>query len=141
MWRKLLLGLLVAWAGLALAFESRIAVEGYDRREAYRAGPLRWRFGTPPPERLGEALEGLRGVVPPGSVVAFATRTGPGDSGFFRWRWAAWLLPEYHVVPVAGAQLPENAEYLVTYGQAVSDPRLEPLRDIPPARLFRVKRE
>ncbi len=138
--RRLLLGLLVAWAAAGFLFEVNAAVTGYDGREEAASFPWYWRLGMPGPARLERCLAPARQAIPPGSAVAFASPDEPAGAAFSHWRWAAYLMPAHDLIPrddAAGAGL---AEYAIACGTRIDDPRLEPWRDLPGGRLYRVRR-
>src|SRR5437868_4157849 len=94
--RTLILGFALAWGVLAFLRETGRALAALDDQANGRAAVTDWRLGSPRVEALDRCLALVRERVPPGRVVAFAS---PADSrpfpnaGFFRWRWAAYLLP------------------------------------------------
>jgi hypothetical protein len=143
--RKLILGLAVAWAALALLRETAGTLAGLDIRAKIHPTPesiARWRLGTPPVARLDRCLDLVRQHVPPGRVVAFASPAdtpGKKDGEFYRWRWAAYLLPEYDVAPLQGPDTGRLAQYLITWERTVANPRLEPLAAQPGCQLYRVR--
>ncbi len=140
--RKLILGLAVAWCGFWFLRETQEALAGYDARQQARNGPLTWRTGMPQLARLEGCLAEVRERVPAGSRIAFASPPGEGRDDFFRWRWAAYFLPEHDLLfALFGenpASLPE-AEYLVDYRRGVRDPRLELLAQLRGCRLYRMR--
>jgi hypothetical protein len=139
--RKLILGFVLAWGAFALLQETGRALAGVDARDRDRQAVPYWRLGTPQVARLDRCLDLVRRRVPSGSVVAFASPPdGAGEARheFFRWRWAAYLLPEYEIAPLAGPDTGRLAEYLVTYHRDLDNPRLQPLAAAPDCRLYRV---
>jgi hypothetical protein len=139
---RLVLVLFVGWAAVALARETGAALADWDARQVNRA-PCMWRLGMAPAERFRRCLAEVEGRVPAGSVVIFVS--SPGDCGaeFFRWRWAAYLLPDLDVVTpddLAGRHL---ASHLIAYRTAPVPPpgaRLVLLRQLEGGRLFRIQR-
>lgn len=122
--RRLIVAVVVAWAGIAFLAELRRAYEGYDGKSSFVAThPLIWRFGTAEPERLERCLARAARRVQPGSRIAFLSPDGQGGVAFFRWRWAAYFLPAHHVVP----EIPEGLEVVpdavVAFDQGFADPR------------------
>src|SRR5947199_9197256 len=114
--RKLILGFALAWALLALLEETSRAFTAWDERGQQAPNrPARWRFDTKPVADLAACVALVRERVPPGKVVVFVSPQEGGvggrgggspvasnleDAEFFRWRWAAFLLPEYEVAPI-----------------------------------------
>ena len=144
--RKLILGFALAWGVFALLRETGEALVEVDAREEDQAAVPFWRLGTPQVRRLDRCLELVRQRVPPGHVVVFASPEDarPGDQHeFFRWRWAAYLLPHHDVAPLKGPDTGRLAEYLITYDRDIDNPRLEPLSEateLPDCHLYAVKR-
>jgi hypothetical protein len=137
MLKRLLLGLLVGWAAAGFLFELNRAVAGYDERERT---PGRWRLGSPEPVRLERCLAPARQVIAPGSAVAFASLDEPRGAAFFRWRWAAYLMPAQDVIQASDPAAARLAQYAVACGTRIEDPRLQPVIDLPEGRLYRVLR-
>lgn len=140
MLRKLILGLVLAWTLRGFLFEVRTGLEGYDHRGDWAAGPALWRFGIPQQERLAACLAAVRKHVPAGSYVAFVSPAGESGAEFFRLRWAAYLLPEMHVLPLDRPETPGLAQYLVDYRSGFEHPWLTEMRQLPGCRLFTVRR-
>jgi hypothetical protein len=140
MLRKLILGLALAASLYGFLAEVRQGLETYDHRSEHRAGPGQWRFGTPAVERISTCLAEVREVVPPGSFVVFVSPPGRGDVEFFRWRWAAYLLPEMEVLPLDSPETPQRAQYLIDYRRRFEHPRLGAMRQLRGCRLFAVRR-
>jgi hypothetical protein len=141
--RKLILGFALAWGVLALLRETGRALAGVDARGESRESVPYWRLGMPQVEALDRCLDLVRQRVPPGRVVVFASPPdpGPGDQAeLFRWRWAAYLLPQYEVAPLQGPDTARLAEYLVTYQRDFENPRLEAMAELPGCRLYRVRK-
>lgn len=139
--RKLILGFVLAWGLLVMLREMSFALAQYDGRMSLSPREVsRWRHGTPPVERLDRCLAGVRERVPPGRVVVFVSPRGPHNAEFFRWRWAAYLLPEHEVAPLRGPDTGTLAEYLVAYQRDFHHPRLELMAQLPECRLYRVRK-
>jgi hypothetical protein len=139
---RLVLGLCLGWAALALARETGDAWEGWSQRQRNNL-PCGWRFGMAPVERLRRCLGGIDGLVPSGSVVAFASLPGGCSAEFFRWRWAAYLLPGLEVVSLDDPAARQLAAYLITYRRLPEPPpgtRLELLRQLEGGRVYRILR-
>lgn len=130
--------LALAWGLLALFAETRRALEGLDRRALPGTADRRWQFGTPRVDRLAAAVAAARQLLPPGSALAVAS---PADAAEFdRTRWAAYLLPEHHVFPLADPRSGDAAQFLLTLRRPMSHPRLELVRELPgDGRLYRVR--
>jgi hypothetical protein len=117
------------------------ALSGWDGRREWAEPSWSFRFGAPQVDRLERCLARARQVIPAGSVVAFVSPDEPAGLGvaFYRWRWAAYLMPEHNLVqpghPAAG-----KAEYLIAYDIQAGEPGLELIRRLPGGRLFRVRR-
>lgn len=138
MLRKLILGLALAWAGFAFLAEVRHSLDLLDQRESRPFVPAHWRFGVRQLEDFQAALEAARREMPAGSRVAFTSRPGPEDADFFRWRWAAYLMPEMDVLPFSAFENGEPVAYVLAFRKEVQDPRLEMIRRLPGGRLYRV---
>ena len=135
MLKRLALGLLVAWAAAGFLQEVYGAVASFDQRErAVRR--FTWRFGAPEPTRLAGCLQQARREILSGSSVAFTSRDTPRGAAFQRWRWASYFLADHDVPPLEDP----GAEYAISYGMKIEDPRFEPLRRLPCGWLYRVKR-
>jgi hypothetical protein len=137
--RKLILGLAVAWCGFWFLRETGGALEGYDFRQQARSGPQTWRTGAPRLLRLERCLAGVRERVPAGRPIAFASPEEASRDDFFRWRWAAYYLPEHDLLFAHDPASLPDAEYLVDYGRGVRDPRLELLARLHGCRLYRIR--
>ena len=132
-----LLGVGVAWSGAGLLREVRDAVEELDARGG-NALPFFWRFGMAPVGRFARCMAAARAVLPAGAVVAFDSAEGPRDADFFRWRWAAYLLPEQHLVRAGDPRARALAGFLLTYRKEVRDGSHQLLTQLPGGRLYRV---
>jgi len=137
--RRLILGFLLCWVGFSFLAEVKKAVASYDARQRTWETPAFWRLGMPQPDRLELCLAGVRERVPAGSFVVFASPSGAQGAEFYRWRWAAYLLPEHHVIPPSHRQAGSLAQYFVTYDVRVENPRIEPMWRRPGCRLYRVR--
>jgi hypothetical protein len=138
--RKLILGLLLAVALHGFLAEVHSGLDGYDHRRERGQLPAAWRFGSAQTERLEACLAAVRKVVPPGSHIAFVSPPGPEEAELYRWRWAAYLLPEMDVMPLGSPETPRLAEYLVDYRRGFEHPWLTAPRELPGCRLFTVRR-
>jgi hypothetical protein len=139
---RLVLGLFVAWAGAALAYEIGAAPAMWDAREL-NAPPLYWRLGMTAVDRLQACLSGAAGQVPRDSVVVFASPPGPFAAELIRSRWAAYMLADAAVTTPDDPWGRQLAGYLVSYRVRPQPPpgaHLELLRRLPGCRLFRIVR-
>lgn len=136
---RLALGLLLAWSAFAFLAELNEALGGYDRRESYRSDPIRWRSGTLQVRILEQCLAEAREIVPKGSVVVFASQPGPAQADFYRWRWAAYSMPEHDVVPLSDPRAGEIGQYLITHRLPIEHPRAELAKSLTGCKLYRVK--
>ena len=114
------------------------AFTNYDRRNVFYSDPVQWRFGMPQIEVLERCFAEARPLIPPGSVIVF-TSPGPREAEFFRWRWAAYGLPEYDVIQPDMPRAPELAEYLISHRVPIRLPRAKLVRKLPGCQLFRVQ--
>jgi hypothetical protein len=139
MLRRLILVLFLAWSAFAFLAELAETFAGFDRRESERSDPIRWRFGVRQVGILEQCLAEARKEIPTGSVVAFASPEGPAAAEFYRWRWAAYLLPEYDVLAVSDPKAGELARYLIAHRQPIDHPRAEKIRQLTGCVLYRVR--
>lgn len=143
MLRKVIPGLVLLWCALSFSAEMGTALREWDRRAESARGPRLWRPGNPQLGRLAECLEGVRGKVPPGSVIAFSSPAGQSPAqrnAFFRARWAAYLLPEHEILSIDDPSAPLAAEYVIDYRSGLELPQLELVARLPGCRLFEVRR-
>ena len=139
--RRLILVFFVAWSAFAFLAELQDTLAGWDRRESERSDPIRWRFGVRQVGILEQCLSEARQLIPPGSVVAFASPPSPDAAAaadFYRWRWAAYLLPEYDVLAISDPRAGELAQYLIAHRQPIDHPRAEKVRQLTGCVLFQV---
>ena len=54
--------------------------------------------GMPQTAELERCLAAARREIPAGTVVAFSSPDDPPGAAFYRWRWAAYLMPAHGVV-------------------------------------------
>lgn len=114
------------------------AFTNYDRREVFFSDPVQWRFGMPQIDVLERCFAGARPLIPPGSVIVF-TSPGPREAEFFRWRWAAYGLPEYDVIQPDMPRAAEMAEFLISHRVPIRLPRAKLVRKLPGCQLFQVE--
>jgi hypothetical protein len=134
------MGLALAWAVAALARETGAAVAGWDDRQA-NVRPADWRFGSAPVERLERCLAGAEGWLPSGTTVLFTSPASEPSAEFYRWRWAAYLLPDLQVGAPGSFDDPRDAPYVIAYRRTPTPPagcRLDPIRDLDGGRIYRV---
>jgi hypothetical protein len=139
---RLALVLFVAWAGAAMAYRTGAALTGWDTRRADRPA-CEWSLGTGPVAHLGRCLAGVEGWLPRDSVVLFESPPGPCNSRFFRWRWAAYLLPDLAVSLPDDPDGSRLAAYLIAYQTEPEPPpgsRLVLVRQLADGRLYRIHR-
>lgn len=98
MLKRLTLGLLLAWAGAGFLLEMNGALAGWDGRAERTEPPWLWRPGMPQTAELERCLAVARREIPTGTVVAFSSLDEPPGAAFYRWRWAAYLMPAHVVV-------------------------------------------
>jgi hypothetical protein len=132
---RLLFGLGVTWAAVCLAADTRDSLFSYRHRGGNTL-PCLWRFGMAPVERLRRCAEEVRARVPAGSVVAFGSPAAECDSDFYRWRWAAYLLPDEDVVRLGDPTARQVARYVVTFRLPLDEPRLKLLDQLYGCRLY-----
>ena len=137
--RKLALSLLLAWAGYAALAEVGRTLAEYDGRATRLAGAIGWREGMPQVERLERFAAAARPLLPPGSMVVFVSTDDTPEQQFFRYRWAAYLLPEVDLIPFADPAAGRDGRYLLAYSRRMDHPRLELLRRLPGGWLYRVR--
>jgi hypothetical protein len=139
MLKRLLLGLLVLWAGVSLLGEVRGAATSWDARAEWN-GQWGWRFGTPAVSSLERCLAPARRIVPPGSVVAFAAPGEPRDTALSHLRWAAYLMPAQNVLAHDDPAETIVAQYVIVWGAPLQAPGLTRLRQLPGCTLYWVSR-
>lgn len=132
---------------VAFVAEATGELRGFDARSA-NANPFNWRFGMAPVVRFSRCMAEARALLPPGTLVAFVSPGegaagrggGGGNDDFFRWRWAAYLLPELDLVRLQDASPPQAPSYLLTYRREAPGRRFELVRQLTGGRLYRVRR-
>jgi hypothetical protein len=134
MLKRLLLGLLVLWAGVSLLAEARRAVTSWDARAGWETRPDDWRLGSPPVARLEACLAPARRLIPEGSNVVFASGQPP-DRAIFYTRWAAYLMPAHNVFSSGEG----TARYVLSWQAPLAGPelaRVRPVRQLPGCFLY-----
>jgi hypothetical protein len=139
MLKRLFVGALAAWAGYALLFEMSQGVGAWDDRQS-SVGAWGWRFESPETDALIRSVDVVREAVPPGSVIAFTAPDAPHGVEFEAWRWTAYLMPEYEVLPVNDPEVGSLAQYAIGYQREIHHPLAEPMLKLPDGWLYRVKR-
>jgi hypothetical protein len=140
--RRLILGLWLVWAAYALADACRQALAERELR-AQNVLPCRWHFGLAAVDRLQRCLAGVEGLLPGGSVVLFDSPAGPVDARFYRWRWAAYLLPDLEVAMPEDGLGARTAAYAIGYHRVPAAPaqsHLDLSRRLDGCLLFRIVR-
>lgn len=135
--RRLVLGLLLAWSAFLFLAHLQKALGDFDRRNVFLSDPVQWRFGMPQIEVLRQCLAEARPLIPPGSVIVF---TSPREemADFYRWRWAAYALPEHDVIQPETPRAAEMADYLISHRVPIRLPRARLMKELTGCRLFRV---
>jgi hypothetical protein len=139
MLKRLILGVLTAWAGCAFLIELNHAVAAWDDREHF-AGPLGWRFESPETDALIRSLDVARKAIPPGAVIAFTAPDHPPGVELEALRWTAYLMPEDEVLSVNDPEAGGLAQYAIGYQREIHHPRAELILRLPDGWLYRVKR-
>jgi hypothetical protein len=139
---RLVLVLFVGWAAVTLARATGATLAVWDARQINRP-PCVWRLGMAPAERLRRCLAGVEGRLPPDTVTVFVSPPGTCGAEFFRWRWAAYLLPDLDVVSPDDAAGRTVASHLIAYRTEPVPPpgaHLVLVRQLEGGRLFRIHR-
>lgn len=137
MLRRLVLGLLLVWSAFMFLAHLQKALADYDRRSVFLSDPVQWRFGMPQINVLQRCFAEARPLIPPGSVVVFTSpRAEMAD--FFRWRWAAYGLPEHDVIQPEMPRAAEMAEYLISHRVPIRLPRAKLMKKLTGCQLFRI---
>jgi hypothetical protein len=139
MLRQALLGFVLVATTTAFLGEVHRAVTAYDSRESRTAGAIGWQFGIPQVERLQGFLRAARRHLPPGEAVIFASPEDAPGQRFFRYRWAAFLLPEVALLPLDDPTGSSRARFLIHYGPRIVHPRLKIVRRLPGGQLYRIR--
>jgi hypothetical protein len=140
---RLLVGVYLAWGGVALEKETIGLLSGWHDRQR-NSPPAWWRFQSGPVERFRRCLAGAAPLLPADSVVLFLSPPDDQGAEFFRWRWAAYLLPEMNLTTLDSPDGRQLASYEITFrrpGVAPPGTRLELLRQLNLGRLYRIVRE
>ncbi len=103
------LAALLVWFQLAFVGEFRRVGELYDDDPVTYSQSWLWRPGLRPPRELATFLEAAKAVVPEGSAVVFSCLPTTDRQDFARSRWAAYLMPEYQVMPAGRTSSSERA--------------------------------
>src|SRR5262245_48832019 len=136
--RRLVLGFLLVWSAFMFLAHLQKALADFDRRSVFYSDPLQWRFGMPQTEILERCFAEARPLIPPGSVVVF-TSPKAEMADFYRWRWAAYFLPEHDLIQPETPRAAEMAEYLISHRVPIRLPRARPMKRLTGCQLFRVQ--
>lgn len=139
MLQRLLLRLLVLWAGVSLLGEARGALTSWDARSAWETQSDAWRLGSPPAARLEACLAAAEPLVAPGDKIVFTAPGEPPDRALFARRWAAYLMPARDILgPDEG-----TARYVLSWRLPLAGPELakvRPVRQLPGCFLYEANR-
>jgi len=124
-------------SGAAFLRETGRALTAYDGRRDLALGVIAWRFGLPQVDRLDAFLRAARPLLPPGEPAVFGSPDDAPGQRFFRYRWAAFLLPEVPLLPLDDPAA-GRARLLLNYGPRFEHPRLRFVRRLPGGQLYRV---
>lgn len=125
---------LMLWAAGSFGLAIARGLAGWRGRADFRPPAFDWRFGTPRVAGMASCLAGVNEHVPRGSRVALFD---PRWDGFYRWRWAAYLLVADDLV-LADTPEAEEASYLVAMGDD-DPPRGTFMVGGPGCRLYRLR--
>jgi len=123
---------LLLWAGAAFAWEGWAALTDWRRRGRFAATSFYWRFEVAETMALERCLGRAAQLMPVGCAVAVYDPT----QDFFRWRWAAYLLPAYDVVISRDAER-AGASFYVSLDQ--QPPRGQLLMTRPGCQVYRLR--
>ncbi|HEX9943186.1 MAG TPA: hypothetical protein VGG03_14295 [Thermoanaerobaculia bacterium] len=140
MLKRLLLGLLAAWAAAGFLVEVNRALTGYDGRERSAADPWAWRLGAPQHIALERCLAPARRMIPPHTALMFIAPDVPPGNAPYRWMWAAYLMPQHDVLAAGDPAAAALAQYVIACGTRIEGSWAVPVRDLPGGRLYRVRR-
>jgi hypothetical protein len=135
--RRLVLGFLLVWSAFVFLVHLQKALTDYDRRSVFLSDPVQWRFGMPQIDVLQRCFAEARPLIPPGSEVVF-TSPKAEQADFYRWRWAAYALPEHDVIQPETGGAAEMAEYLISHRVPIRLPRAKLVKRLTGCQLFRV---
>lgn len=127
------------WSALKFSFEEKEALRGARSALSRNEAPVLWRFGTPPVLELTRCMDRVRSELARDSIVGFVSAEGPSGDQLFRWRWAAFLAPEIHLLEVHDPVPPLSTAFLVVYGREFRHRQIEPVFESPGCSLFRVR--
>lgn len=136
--RTTILALAVAWAAAGLLYEVNARLSAFDERGFERTIPALWHFGTRPPARLAACLAEVARRVPAGRTVSIYSQPGPGEAEFYRWRWAAYLLPLHDVLVEDATRGATPRDFLVAVQRPIESPELILVFQRPGCGLYRV---
>jgi len=113
--------LLVIWAGWVLLFEAHGARHDWLAGQLHQPTSAYWRLGSRPPERLRRCLSAMHTVLPAREPLLL---WDPAQD-FYRWRWAAYFVPQRDVVQAGAATAPGS---LVVASARTAPPGAERMR-------------
>lgn len=131
----------VAWCGFGLLAALHGSIGRYDLRNDRPTAPALWRLGTRAPARLQGCLAAVERRVPKGARVSILSLPGPAEAEFYRWRWAAYLLPEHDVLLEDPPKAGYPRDYVVGLQRKAEGEGLELVYEHPGCRLYRVGAE
>lgn len=135
--RKVAVFLVLAWTAFGFTSEAWRALRARGRPGS--AAAILWRFRSLPVGQLERCLVGVHPRVPAGSRVLFLTRATSAEDAVYRWRWAAYFLPEMDVLPAGDPATEALAQYVVAHRRGYADPRARPLAELEGCTLYRVE--
>jgi hypothetical protein len=133
-------GILVAglvWCGVGLLAALHGSVSRYDQRNDRPTSPALWRPGTRAPARWQGCLAAAGRLLPAGATVSILSLPGPAEAEFYRWRWAAYLLPEHDVLLEDPPKAGYPRDYVLAFQRRAEMPGLELVYEHPGCRLYR----
>jgi hypothetical protein len=127
----------VVWCGFSLLAALHGSVSRYDLRNDRPTAPALWRLGTRAPARLQGCLAEVERRIPKTATVSVLSLPGPAEAEFYRWRWAAYLLPEHDVVLEDPPRLGYPRDYVVALQRKAEGEGLKLIYEHPGCRLYR----
>jgi len=135
--KRWILAAAVAWAAVGFLSELHGSLTRYDLRNDRPTLPALWHLGTRAPARLQACLAEVERRIPERTTVSILSPPGPAQAEFYRWRWAAYLLPRHDVIE-EGSRGATPADYLVAFQRVAEDPELTPIFATAACRLYRM---
>lgn len=127
----------VAWAAVGFLRELHGSLTRYDLRNDRPTSPALWHLGTRAPARLQACLAEVERRIPKRATVSILSPPGPAQAEFYRWRWAAYLLPRHDVIE-EGSRGATRTDYLVAFQRVTESPELTPIFATTGCRLYEV---